>query len=310
MHGAVHRLQVVVEPLLGHLPFLILLLVQMHGRVHAVLVPLQVPGNLVEMPLGDMRGLNEGVPVAAVHLAGVVLHGVDDCGTLGMEDRQAGTDFVREGEQVHFGAQLAVVALGGLLQPGQVCLQVLLGGPGGAVDALKHGILFVASPVGRGRTHQFEALNVASIGQVGPAAKVLPHRVPVTIEVVVHGQLTTSGYLCGFLTADFGLLGPYQLQFVGLTLFFGTGLFLTHHPPLEALGGFDDPLHPLLDLLEIVGSEGLLNIEVVVEPVLDHRADSQFGIRPDFLDSLGHDMGRGVPHDGQSVLAGQLDGLN
>jgi hypothetical protein len=41
-------------------------------------------------------------------------------------------------EQVQFAAQLAVVALFGLFQHRQVLLQVVLGGPGRAVDALQH----------------------------------------------------------------------------------------------------------------------------------------------------------------------------
>jgi len=37
-----------------------------------------------------------------------------------VEDREAGADLLGDGEQVEFGAELAVVALGGLLQEVQV----------------------------------------------------------------------------------------------------------------------------------------------------------------------------------------------
>ena len=61
VHRAVHRLQVVIEALLDDVAVLVLLLVQTHRRIHAVLVPLQVAGGLVQAALGDVRGLHEAV---------------------------------------------------------------------------------------------------------------------------------------------------------------------------------------------------------------------------------------------------------
>ncbi len=66
----------------------------------------------------------------------------------GMENRQPGTDLVREGEQVQVGADPAVVAAFGLGQPGQVGVQRLGGLPGGAVDPLQLRVGLVAAPVG------------------------------------------------------------------------------------------------------------------------------------------------------------------
>jgi hypothetical protein len=76
-------------------------------------------------------------------------------------------------EQVQFAAQLAVVALLGLLQHRQVLLQVVLGGPGRAVDALQHLVAVVAAPVGAGHLHQLEVLELARAGHVRAAAQVL-----------------------------------------------------------------------------------------------------------------------------------------
>ena len=150
MHRAVHRLEVVVEAGLGHVAVRVVLLIEVHRRVHAILVPVQVTGSLVQTTLGDMRGLHEAVVVFAVHFAGVVLHRVDHGSALRMEHSQTGADLVREGEQVHLGAELAVVSLGGFLQTGLVCLEIFLVGPSGAVDALHGRVLLAATPVGSG----------------------------------------------------------------------------------------------------------------------------------------------------------------
>ena len=49
--------------------------------------------------------------------AGRSLHPCARSRPFGVEDGQARADFVGKAEQVEFGAELAVVALGGLLEP-------------------------------------------------------------------------------------------------------------------------------------------------------------------------------------------------
>ncbi|GAA3072269.1 hypothetical protein GCM10020000_66250 [Streptomyces olivoverticillatus] len=66
----------------------------------------------------------------------------------------------------------------------------------------------------------------------------------------------------------------------------------------------------LLDGLEVIGVEGLLDVEVVVEAVLDRRADAQLGLGVELLHSLGHDVCGGVAQDVEAVLGGDLDGLD
>jgi hypothetical protein len=73
-------------------------------------------------------------------------------------------------EQVQFAPQLAVVSLFGLFQHRQVLLQLVLGGPGCAVDTLQHLVFVVATPVSAGQLHQLEVLELARAGHVGAAA--------------------------------------------------------------------------------------------------------------------------------------------
>ena len=69
------------------------------------------------------------------------------------------------------------------------------------------------------------------------------------------------------------------------------GLLGGDHAATEGLAILDDALHRLLDGLEVLGGEGLRDVEVVVEAVGDERADAQLGVRPQLLDGLGHARG-------------------
>lgn len=80
-----------------------------------------------------------------------------------MEHSQARTDLIREGEQIHFRTKLAVVALGGLLKAGLICLEVLLSGESRAIDALQHRIGFAATPICGCGTLDLERLDIAGV---------------------------------------------------------------------------------------------------------------------------------------------------
>src|SRR5690625_1817398 len=81
-------------------------------------------------------------------------------------------------------------------------------------------------------------------------------------------------------------------------------------PAHEGLALADDPVHLLLEVLEVLGRERGLDVEVVVEAVGDRRADAEPGVRAHLLDRLGEDVGGGVPQDRLAVLAGDLARLD
>ena len=150
VHRAVHRLEVVVLARLAHRAVLVELGVDVHRREHAVGVPVQVARGVEQLRLGDVRGVDELVAGLDVLAPRVVLQLAADDAALGVENRQTGTDFVGEAEQVQFHAELAVVAPLRLLDQLEVPVQRLLRLPRGAVDALQAGVVLVAAPV-RGR---------------------------------------------------------------------------------------------------------------------------------------------------------------
>ena len=62
-----------------------------------------------------------------------------------------------------------------------------------------------------------------------------------------------------------------------------------------------DLAHPLLDAFEVLGGERLVAGEVVVEAVLDGRADRDLGLGPELLDRLREHVGR--------VMSQQIEAL-
>ena len=145
------------------------------------------------MRLGDVRGADEVEALLDVPAADVVLHLPLDDAALGVEDREAGADLVGEAEQVQLGAELAVVAALGLVQPVQVGLEGVLALPRGAVDPLQLRVLLAAAPVGGGAAGQLERRDGAGGRQVRAAAQVGPDPVAgARVEVVVDGQLAAA----------------------------------------------------------------------------------------------------------------------
>jgi len=310
---AVHRLEVVVLPLAPDVALLVLLLVQVHGGVHALGVPVEVPGDLEELALGDVGAVDELVALLDVAAPGVLLHLHADDPTPGVEDREARADLVREGEQVELVPEPAVVAPLRLGEPGGVRDQVVLRGPGGAVDPLELGVLLAPPPVGRRRAHQGETVaDDLGRGHVRAAAQVLPRGLAVAAHVVVDGELAgpdLHGGALGLLRTR-RALDADQFQLVGLVGELGAGLLLGDHAAPEGLPLLDDAGHGLLQRPEVLRREGLGHVEVVVEAVRDRRADPQLGVGVHLLHRLGEHVRGGVAHDGQPVRRADGDGFD
>src|SRR6185369_1915551 len=98
----------------------------------------------------------------------------DDIALRVPEDRAV--RLLLEVEQVHLRAELAMVALGGFLEPMQMRIELLLVEPAGAVDAREHRVFLIAPPVSAGNTCQLERLRIelAGRGEMRPPAHVEP----------------------------------------------------------------------------------------------------------------------------------------
>ena len=293
VHRAVHGLEVVLRAL------------QVHAREHGVLVVRQVARGLEQAALADVRRPDVVEALLDVAGADVVLHLALDHTALGVEDGQAGADLVGEAEEVELGAEPAVVAALGLGQLLQVGLVGVLALPGGAVDALQLGVLLAAPPVRGGTAGERERRDGAGARQVRAAAEVGPDEIAgARVEVVVHGQLRAADLHVRALGVVRTTLEADQLQLVRLVRQLGLGLGVGDLAAGEVLPGADDLLHLLLDGGEVFRGERPLGIEVVVEAVLDRRADAEPRAGEQLLHGLGQHVGGGVPDHGAAVGAG------
>ncbi len=246
------------------------------GGVHVLAVVGPVPRALPERAVEDDRGLGLDVPGRAVLHAPVVEQRVPDDHALGVEEGHA-RRLVVEAEEVERLADFAVVASLGLLQEREVGVELLLVEVGGPVDALELGARGVGPPVGAGDLEQLDRLHEPGVRHVRAATEVgelalLVERNGAVLQILDHLELV-------------GLL-PVGLQRLGLG----------HLAAADGELGLDDLLDLGLDAGEILLGDRR-HVDVVVEPVLDHRPDGELGLGVKAQDGLGHDVGRTVAHD-------------
>src|ERR1017187_5162155 len=264
---AVHRLELVIG------------VVQLNGREHVLRVEIGVAGSLPQVEARDVGGVDQGVAALQVLIAHPVFELFADDAALGMEEDESGTGEFLDAEEVELLAELAVVALLGLFHLFEVGVEFLGGEEGGAVNALELLVVLVALPVGAGDTEQLEGLDLRGVGDVGAAAEI--------DEAGSEGVLGED--LAGLLFDELALHPGFgvlleALFFGGKDAFVGEG------------AGLDLP-HLLLDLLEVVGGEGGGAVEIVVEAVVDGRADAELGFGIEFEHGGGEEVGGGVAVD-------------
>ncbi len=190
----------------------------------------------------------------------VVEQGVYHTHALGMEEREPRTLLV-EAKKTQLAAQPAVVALPSHLQPLQVLLQLLGRRESGAVDAGEHGVLAVAAPVGPGYGQQPHRPDPAAVGYVRSPAQVEKLSLPVDAYGGLVRQIVDEFELVG-------LVGKKHER-----------LLLADLAPLEWLTHGEKALDLFRDSGKVVLSHRLGELEIVVEAVLDRRADGDFGAR-------------------------------
>ena len=117
-------------------------------------------GRLVELELADVGREHLRVALLAQLLADEALQLLPDDGAVGRPQDQALADVLVDDEELQVPAELAVVAVLGLLHPVQVLGQLLPGGERGSVDPLELLVLLVAAVVGPGYGEKLERLQL------------------------------------------------------------------------------------------------------------------------------------------------------
>lgn len=137
---AVHRLECESTAILGF------------GRKHVVAIVFPVAGNLPNersITSGVLTSSSIGVKLALAHVGDELL---EQRPTLAVPEDRSGRTVVKM-KQVELCAKLAMVALSGLFQAGEIRLETFFIAPAGAVNALQHGITRISTPVSAGYFH-------------------------------------------------------------------------------------------------------------------------------------------------------------
>src|SRR5690606_2093814 len=240
---AVHGLEA-VEPVLGF------------GREDVFLVVVPVPGLLPERQVENLGRLDLLVTVVAIHGAHVLLDLLPDRPALGMPEDETRSLFLHVKEPQPT-AKTTLVAFLGLFDHLQIRGLLFLGGPSGAINALQHLVVAVTAPVGSGHTHELEYFEVPGGRHVRAATQVDEVTFPVKGNAFLGRNRSNDLGLVMFTNGTEKFDGIVALP------------FLPHHR-LVASRQLD---HLLLDRLEILRGKRALVREVVIEPVVDDRAE-------------------------------------
>jgi hypothetical protein len=275
--GAVHRLQredallVVFEEFAQ--AFLVL------AQIHVLAELLPVARRLPQLAIDELRRLHFLIAGGVELPSQVALQRAPERPALRVPEHHARGFFLLV-EEAHLAAEAAVVALFGLLNAVQVRLQVLVGEKDRAVDALQLGVVPVAAPVGARHLRELERLaELARRGQVRAEAHVEPVALPVDRDLLVLRQF----------------VGPFGFELLAVLDEVLLDARAVPHRALDRQVAIDDLGHALLDLREVLGREGLVAHEVVVEAVLRRGAERDLRAGVELLHSLRQHMRRVVP---------------
>jgi hypothetical protein len=145
---------------------------------------------------------------------------------------------------------------------------------------------------------------------VRTAAQVAPDPVAgARVQVVVDRQLAAADlHDLGGVDVAFDV-DEFQLERLCGQLLL-RGVHRLDDAPREPLRALHDLLHPLFQRGQVVERERPVDLEVVVEAVLDRRADAELGLRELLLHGLRQHVRRRVPDDRAAVVGVGRDGLD
>ena len=240
----------------------------LHRRVHALLVVREVARLREQIALGDVRRGDALVAGLELQLHRELLQLVADHRAGRQPQRQAAPDVVVQHEQVEFAPELLVVALLGELVGRDGGIEFGLAGERPSVDARHHHVVGIAPPVRPGDVAQLEGVagDVAGGVHVRAFAHVQERAVAIegkALEAVLRHQF-------GGVFALVRLLHGVQPRI---------GFGHRHLFPIEALPLLQDALHAAFEVREVGLGKGFAQDEVVVEAIVDGRAEAERGAR-------------------------------
>src|SRR5438477_8627472 len=254
VHGTVHRLDAIAHVFR-------LALAGRHRWKLIRSVEGQMSGTEEQLLARDMGRVDELIAAREDHILDEAAQLEVQDGAFGMPQNQPGPDVFLDREEIPLPADDAVIALTRLFEPRDVPLEVLLGEPRSAVNALQHLAALIAAPIRAGGVQQLEMLDLAGAGNVRAAAQVHERAVRVHRDDLILLEVIDS------------------LELEWIVLEAPLRLFSTHLFTRERIIGFHNLAHLPFDRRDILGRERPTDIEVVIKTVFDRRAEADLRLR-------------------------------
>ncbi len=209
-------------------------------------------------------------------------------------------------EQILRLGNFAMVALFGFFQLGQIRLQVFVVQPGGAVDAAEHLVVVIATPISTSHLHQLERAQLVGGGHVRATTEVGELALRIQRQLLVRRDAFD----------DLGLVSLADAFEVGHRI------VARLHAAAQRQGFLHDLLHFRFNRGQVFRGERALVGEVVIEAVVDHRADGDLragkqplhGLRQQVRGGMAQDvqrLGGFFGHDGQrSIVVDAVAGIH
>ena len=261
------------------------ILVVDHGGVHVFPVMIPVSGGLPELPVQDDGSGDLLIALSVMQSSPVIDQDILQHHSLGKEERESGA-FLHDRENAQLLSQFAVIPLLRLLDAVQILLQLLLIREGGSVDPGEHLVLFAASPVGSRQAGELDRLHIFGVVQMRARAQI--HELALTVKAD-HRVLRQ-------------ILDQLHLVVLVSLLHEGDRLISGKREALQRQTLLHDLLHFLFNGGKILAGDGLLELKIIVEAVLDRRPDRQLRVRIQALYRLSQNVGGGVAEGPRPVL--------
>ena len=196
-------------------------------------------------------------------------------------------------EEILLTGDQAMIAFLGLFQKCQMGLELLVVGPGRAVDAGEHLVIGIPAPVSAGQAHQFEGTQMSRAWHVRANTHIR----------VVFVMIERDGLALGNAAHDLGLVRLVA----GLEG--RKRLLARHHFTDDVVIALGQLQHPFLDRLEILRCKLAAEVHVVIKAVFNDRADRHLDIGIQRLERLTKQMRTGVADDIQpGIILGRDQG--
>ena len=241
--------------------------------VSAVFIP--VAGSLPQAAVHNARRCNFDIAVVFLAFAHIFDQLTVDFVAFVMPENRTRGIFRFKMEQIHFFAELAVIAFFGFFQHFQISFQIFFVGPGRCINALQHLFAGIAAPISAGNFHQFECIaDFSGRRNMGTAAKI--------------GKVTLSvkgnNFIFRQILNNFGLI-MFSHIFEELD-----GFVTRHNNSFDLFVTFNDFVHFLFDFGKILRRKRFFAGKIVIKAVFNSGAYGNLNVFPQFFDGFGHHM--------------------